>query len=185
MRRLPLRVELETAVNTFRDVLRQSWTRRALRNLTSMHPASLLPKFALTDVTTMRDPEWEAKEKSYHETAVDELNALVRKYNGLAPYAVRRAYYMRTTELERVYKEAAEDILQGLEDRAKESIGALPRRLGHGEEGGVGGGGHGRRCRAPKRPRGIHETPDTSDSLPLFELQSCQPIASRALIEQA
>ena len=153
MWRLPLRVELETAVNTFRDVLKQSWTRRALRNLTSMHPASLLPKFTLANVTTMRDPEWEAKEKSYHETAVDELNALVRKYNGLAPYAVRRAYYMRTAELERVYKEAAEDILQGLEDRAKESIGALPRRSGHGDEGGGGGGGYGGSGGGPFRLR--------------------------------
>ena len=111
-----------------------------------MHPASLLPKLTLADVTSMRDPEWENKERSYHETALEEVNSLVRKYNGLAPYAVRRAYYMRAAELDRVYKEAAEDILRGLEERAREGYGA-PRRSyggGGGEEeaqdvGGAGG----------------------------------------------
>ncbi|KAI0682623.1 hypothetical protein C8Q76DRAFT_322146 [Earliella scabrosa] len=138
--------ELENAVNTFREVLKQSWTRRAIRTLTAMHPAALLPKLTLADVTTMRDTEWEDKERSYHETALEEVNALVRKYNGLAPYAVRRAYYMRRAELERVYKEAGEDILQGLEERARQGFSVGPRRAAStadDDEGGGGGGGEG------------------------------------------
>ncbi|KAH9927083.1 uncharacterized protein BXZ73DRAFT_49078 [Epithele typhae] len=131
--------ELETAVHAFREIVKQSWTRRALRTLTALHPASLLPRLTLDDVTAMRDPEWEAKERSYHETALEELNSLVRKYNGLAPYAVRRAYYMRSVELERVYKEAGEDILEGFTERAKQG-GALPRRPGFGDEDEGGGG---------------------------------------------
>ncbi|CDO69584.1 hypothetical protein BN946_scf184759.g24 [Trametes cinnabarina] len=55
-----------------------------------------------------------------------ELNSLVRKYNGMAPYAVRRPYYTRSVELERVYKEAAPDILAGLEERAKGTLGRRP-----------------------------------------------------------
>ena len=111
-----------------------------------MHPAALLPKLTLADVTTMRDAEWEDKERSYHETALEEVNALVRKYNGLAPYAVRRAYYMRRAELERVYKEAGEDILQGLEERARQGFSVGPRRTAStadDDEGGGGGGGEG------------------------------------------
>ena len=109
-----------------------------------MHPPSLLPKLSLDDVTTMRDAEWEAKERSYHETALEELNALVCKYNGLAPYAVRRAYYLRTAELERVYREAGEDILRGLEERARQGTGALPRRSGYSDDDdGAGGAGNG------------------------------------------
>ncbi|OJT09509.1 hypothetical protein TRAPUB_14008 [Trametes pubescens] len=137
--------ELETAVAAFREVVKQSWTRRALRSITAAHPAALLPRLTLADVTALRDPEWEARERGYHDTALEELNSLVRKYNGLAPYAVRRPYYMRSVELERVYAEAGEDILRGLEERAK---GVKPRRpaytLSEDEQGGgaaVAGGG--------------------------------------------
>lgn len=123
-------------------MLRQAWTRRAIRTLTALHPASLLPKLTLADVTAMRDAEWEAKERSYHETALDEVNALVRKYNGLAPYAVRRAYYMRAAELERAYRDAGEDILRGLEERARRGPGhRRPVSAGEDDEGGGGGEG--------------------------------------------
>ncbi|RPD66800.1 hypothetical protein L226DRAFT_529206 [Lentinus tigrinus ALCF2SS1-7] len=139
--------ELESAINTFREVLKQSWTRRAIRSLTTMHPASLLPRMTLADVTSMRDPEWENKERAYHDTALEEVNSLVRKYNGLAPYAVRRAYYMRAAELDRVYNEAGEDILRGLEERAREGYDSPRRSIRGGgnsseeEAGGVGGQG--------------------------------------------
>ena len=133
--------ELETAVGAFREVLKQSWTRRALRTLTHTHSADLLPRLTLPDVVALRDEEWEEKERAYHERALEEVNALVRKYNGLAPYAVRRAYYMRGAELERAYGEAGEDILRGLEERAKRASGGVPRRPPNSEEGESGGGG--------------------------------------------
>ncbi|KAI0306891.1 hypothetical protein B0F90DRAFT_1807630 [Multifurca ochricompacta] len=53
----------------------------------------------------LRQSEWEAREKTYHDSGLADENSLVRKYNGLAPYAVRRAYYLRDVELERAYKE--------------------------------------------------------------------------------
>ncbi|KAI0638567.1 hypothetical protein C8Q77DRAFT_1048551 [Trametes polyzona] len=134
--------ELESAVTSFREVVKQSWTRRALRTITAAHPAALLPRLTLEDVVAMRDPEWEERERGYHDTALNEINSLVRKYNGLAPYAVRRPYYMRSVELEKVYKEAGEDILRGLEERAN---GVKPYRPAHAftdeDEGGGGGGG--------------------------------------------
>ncbi|TBU46402.1 hypothetical protein BD309DRAFT_888646 [Dichomitus squalens] len=147
--------ELETAVRTFREVIKQSWTRRALRTLTHTHPAELLPKLTLADVAAMRDEGWEEKERGYHETALEEVNALVRKYNGLAPYAVRRAYYMRSAELERVYQEAGEDILRGLEERARQALnGRTNRRPGFGgDEEEVGGGGAGGPGGGPVRLR--------------------------------
>ncbi|KAI1795106.1 hypothetical protein LXA43DRAFT_939587 [Ganoderma leucocontextum] len=144
-----IQTELETAVNSFREILKQSWTRRALRTLTHMHPAELLPRLTLADVTALRDMEWEEKERAYHETALEELNSLVRKYNGLAPYAVRRAYYMTSAELERVYQEAGKDILRGLEERAQQVLGGGPRRRSgfqgddSDEDAGGGGGGDG------------------------------------------
>jgi DnaJ family protein C protein 28 len=107
--------ELEVAVATFRSVLKQSWVRRAVRMLTlSRRP---LRELSLADLRTLRDGEWEARERAYHESALEEVNALVRKYNALAPYAVRRAYYVRDVELDRSYEESAEDILQELGGR--------------------------------------------------------------------
>ena len=86
----------------------------------SQAPASL-PKLSILQAAALRDPEWVARERGYHDAAVEELNSLVRRYNGVAPYAVRRAYYMRTAELERVYENSAGDIIQGITDRISSS----------------------------------------------------------------
>ena len=65
-------------------------------------------------IASLRDPEWEERERSYHETALGEVNSLVRKYNAMAPYVARRALYMRNVELERLYKESAGEIHEKL-----------------------------------------------------------------------
>ena len=62
----------------------------------------------------LRDPEWEERERSYHEAALDEVNSLVRKHNAMAPYIARRALYTLSSELERTYKESAKEIHQEL-----------------------------------------------------------------------
>ena len=110
-------VELDDAISSFRELLKQSWTRRAIRNLTTDHPPQILAKFTLSDVKSYRDKVWEQRETSYHEKAVDEVNSLVRKYNGLAPYAVRRPYYTRSVEVTKAYEDSAEDILRGVKER--------------------------------------------------------------------
>ncbi|EMD40388.1 hypothetical protein CERSUDRAFT_130190 [Gelatoporia subvermispora B] len=118
--------ELESATSSFREVVKQSWIRRAIRILTMSQPSAQLPKLTLADVTALRDAEWEAREQAYHDSALEELNALVRKYNGLAPYAVRRPYYMRGAELDKAYRDCGEDILRGLAERANARSGVTP-----------------------------------------------------------
>ncbi|KAI0265080.1 hypothetical protein BC834DRAFT_193081 [Gloeopeniophorella convolvens] len=104
--------ELEAAISTFRAVLKQSWIRRAVRMLTlSLRP---IEDFTLADARALIDAEWEAREEAYHESALAEINSLVRKYNTLAPYAVRRPYYVRSVELRKAYEESGEEILQEL-----------------------------------------------------------------------
>ncbi|KIM76339.1 hypothetical protein PILCRDRAFT_77840 [Piloderma croceum F 1598] len=117
--------ELESAVTSFREILRQSWIRRALRTLTLSKPPAHLYQLTLADITAMRDPEWEERERKYHDTAVEDVNALVRKYNGLAPYAVRRAYYARTVELEKAYTDAGSDILRGIKERGSKRVNSI------------------------------------------------------------
>ncbi|KAH7916241.1 hypothetical protein BJ138DRAFT_995992 [Hygrophoropsis aurantiaca] len=118
-----VQIELESAANSFREVVKQSWTRRAIRRLTMSQPAALLPELSLADVTSTGDREWEERERAYHDIAIADLNSLVRKYNGLAPYAVRRPYYSRDAELAKVYQESGEDILRGISERSHEQLG--------------------------------------------------------------
>jgi DnaJ family protein C protein 28 len=128
--------ELQAALDTFRSVLKQSWVRRAVRMLTlSRQPPREL---SLADARALRDREWEARERAYHESALAEVNTLVRKYNALAPYAVRKVYYVRDVELDRAYEEGAEDIVRELAGRVRGSQagdGNLEDRAVRDEEG--------------------------------------------------
>ena len=87
--------ELDTDISSFREILQNSWIKRAIRILTSSYRS--LPHE--DEISKLRDKEWEQKEASFHEQAVTELNQLIRKYNGLAPYATRRSYLSRINHL--------------------------------------------------------------------------------------
>jgi DnaJ family protein C protein 28 len=76
----------------------------------------------------LRDAGWAAREAGYHAHAVGELNALVRKYNGLAPATVRRGYYSVDAELDRAYDAAADEVLEGLRARVAGEEGGLGER---------------------------------------------------------
>ncbi|KAI0089221.1 hypothetical protein BDY19DRAFT_1041588 [Irpex rosettiformis] len=147
--------ELESALYSFRNALRDSWTRRAIRMLTLSRSAALLPKLSLAEVTSWRDTEWEAREKSYHDTALAEINSLVRKYNGLAPYPVRRIAYSLEVELSKVYQESGEDILLGIAERANSSSYPTTGPIADSDDERVGSGGAATDGLAPVRIRDV------------------------------
>lgn len=60
---------------------------------------------------------------AYHDAALEEVNSLVRKYNGLAPYTVRRPYYVRSVELDKSYEECAESVHWGIMNRTTGHVG--------------------------------------------------------------
>lgn len=64
--------ELEAAVDTFRSVLKQSWVRCAVRMLTFSR--QLLRELSLADAQALRDREWEAREKAYHESVLADMS---------------------------------------------------------------------------------------------------------------
>jgi len=130
-------IDLQTeAVSSFRAVLLQSWTRRAVRMLTLSRPPSELLSFTLDDCRLLRDSEWEARERSYHDIAIGEVNTVVRRYNGVAPYAVRRPIYDRAAELKKVYEDGAEEILKAVRKRVAEgSVGSSDTFFLRDEEG--------------------------------------------------
>lgn len=84
----------------------------------------------VSDIKSLRDPAWEQREQSYHDAAMNDVNSVVRKYNGVAPYAVRRPYYFRNVEVEKMYDDCAEDILKELERRASEGVDQVDGRPG-------------------------------------------------------
>lgn len=71
-----------------------------------------------------RDPEWEARERGYHEKSVTNLNSLIRKYNVVAPPSARAPVTTVASELKLCYNECAALIKQELEKRAKEGPGS-------------------------------------------------------------
>jgi len=140
-----LQTELISTITSHRAVLRESWSRRAVRMLTTQHPPAFLAGLTLVDARSLRDKDWEARERSYHDTVVGEMNSLVRRYNGVAPYPVRRPYHDREAELALTYEEAAEDVLEAV--RARVSNASFRKGSVHGysgdEDAGTGGTGEG------------------------------------------
>jgi DnaJ homolog subfamily C member 28 len=114
---------MEAAISAFRRMLRHSWTPRAIRILFTNHTPSALTCLSARDVTRLRDAEWEAREKAYHDKALDAVNNVVRRYNAMAPYAVRKSYFVRGVELEKLYEDCREDIIAGIQNRLVEPPG--------------------------------------------------------------
>ncbi|KAJ7280347.1 hypothetical protein C8J57DRAFT_1302347 [Mycena rebaudengoi] len=108
-----LQGELDAAIDTLRHLLLDGWTRRAMRQLTAQH--GINP--ARAAVQGFRDPAWARHERSYHEAALAEVNELVRRYNAVAPYPVRRTAYQLEQELARVYELGGAEILRLLAER--------------------------------------------------------------------
>ncbi|KAH8118787.1 hypothetical protein DFH11DRAFT_1850319 [Phellopilus nigrolimitatus] len=140
-----LQAELDSAVDTFRAGLRAAWTRRAVRTLAAGRSAEWLAELTPAAAGALRDAEWATHERAYHEAALGEVNALVRRYNGAAPYAVRRAPLAREAELARACAESAEDVVRGVRERlagaARPGVGAVGTGQEEDEEGRGGGQG--------------------------------------------
>jgi len=83
---------------------------------------ALLPSLSTlsaSDLSKLYDHEWEQKERGFHEAAIEDINSLVRKYNGIAPYAVRRPYHNVKGELELCYEKSGEALLDQLKQRER------------------------------------------------------------------
>lgn len=116
--------ELDSQVQTFRNILQTAWIRRATRilNVSYNYDPSYLSTLTAEDLSQMKDSDWEKKERSYHEHAVAELNSLVRRYNGIAPYPVRRGLYTVEDELIRCYACSGHHILDALKAAPKSTV---------------------------------------------------------------
>lgn len=123
----------------------------------SRTPSELL-SLTQDDFKALRDSEWETRERAYHDVAISEVNSVVRRYNGVAPYPIRRPLYDRSTELKRVYEGGAEEILKAVRRRVAEgSVGASGASFLWDEEGDGGIGTRGGHGGIPVRSFGLWE----------------------------
>ncbi|EAU82674.2 hypothetical protein CC1G_08831 [Coprinopsis cinerea okayama7 len=137
-----LQNEHDEAVRTFRSLLRASWTRHAIRTITSTNPAPMLLNLTLADIQRFRSDSWlHPAELRYLQAAVKDVNDVVRRYNGVAPYIVRRGVMILENEVGRVYDDCAEDILRGIKETVTGGRSLRTGSVGYSDGGGGGGGG--------------------------------------------
>lgn len=73
----------------------------------STSPAPVIPERVLPMAYPFRDEAWEKAEHSYQSLAINEINALARSYNLMAPKIAQKPYYSLPRELKRCYAEVA------------------------------------------------------------------------------
>ncbi|KAI9686481.1 MAG: hypothetical protein M1822_003492 [Bathelium mastoideum] len=81
-------------------------------------PSSSPPTASPSPLVLFRDPTWEQTERSYHTLAIDNLNALTRSYNLMAPDLAKKPYFALSRELQSCYADVAPLVAQELRDRA-------------------------------------------------------------------
>ncbi|KAG8774481.1 hypothetical protein FRC12_001957 [Ceratobasidium sp. 428] len=115
-----LQKDAEKATLQTRELLLGGWMRRALRIIPLSYSTAALEGLSSEAATRIRDAEWERLEEKFHDAAIREANDAIRRYNTVAPYAVRRPLLTRQAEMERCYASAGNLIVAGIRERLAE-----------------------------------------------------------------
>lgn len=111
---------LDATHSSFRAMLLETYTRhlvRAVISTNALHP--LPPLHAIPS----RDEAWEAREKKFHEENIRQLNDLTRRFNTLAPAAVRRGIIQLERELNLVRGDVLRNaVWEGVKKRSAEIL---------------------------------------------------------------
>ncbi|KAK5415723.1 hypothetical protein LTR06_003773 [Exophiala xenobiotica] len=97
-----------------------------------------------------RDPSWEKTELAYHTLAVQQLNALTRSYNLMAPKVAQKPYFTLPRELNRCFADVAPLLADEILNRSRKPvvrISVMPHREGGVLERFGAGAGHQGRIR--------------------------------------
>jgi len=86
----------------------------------SRGPQSTLPPTPTSTVRPpFRDPAWEKTERAYHTLTIDNLNALTRTYNLIAPKIAQKPYYNLARELRNCFADVAPLLPNEILERAR------------------------------------------------------------------
>jgi hypothetical protein len=100
---------------------------------------------AVASARVFRDPTWEATEQKYLSLEIDNLNALTRSYNLMAPELAKKAYFSLQRELSACFADVAPRVGQEIRNRATaRPVGSLADGMFGGMGGAIGGGKEGR-----------------------------------------
>jgi hypothetical protein len=81
-------------------------------------PTEKEEKNTLPTLAPFRDPAWEQLERSYHKTAIDNLNSLNRSYNLMAPAIAQKPYFNLDRELKACFADVAPQVADAIKERA-------------------------------------------------------------------
>lgn len=126
-----LQKEVREETQVFRARLRESWVRRALRMI-SLGP---ITPAVIEQAGDFRDKEWEARERSYWDVSLKNVNELVRKYNIVAPASVRMPLLTVELELLGAYRDCTPILQDELQRRVKAGLGSSTLQIKQGPKG--------------------------------------------------
>lgn len=75
-------------------------------------------ELAVPETPPFRDAEWEKTERSYHTTAINELNNITRSYNLMAPAIAQKPYFNLERELKACFAEVAPQVADAIKEKA-------------------------------------------------------------------
>ncbi|KAI1139877.1 hypothetical protein F5Y05DRAFT_334830 [Hypoxylon sp. FL0543] len=78
-----------------------------------------------------RDPDWLSTEKAYMDLSINNLNALTRSYNLMAPELAKKPYFSLERELSNCYADVAPQLADAIKDRASRPPKSLMGGVGH------------------------------------------------------
>jgi len=84
----------------------------------SAEAANAKEEEVLPDMPPFRDPAWEQTERSYHITAINELNNINRSYNLMAPAIAQKPYFNLEREMKACFAEVAPQIADAIREKA-------------------------------------------------------------------
>lgn len=126
--------QIAVPTNTTDDVVMVAIRQEALPEPPA--PATTASAAAEPDINftePFRDPEWEAVERSYMELAINNMNALTRSYNLMAPELAKKPYFSLDRELKACFADVAPQLAQEIKERATRPQKPLIDPIGHGQ----------------------------------------------------
>ncbi|KAI1812020.1 hypothetical protein GGS20DRAFT_559999 [Poronia punctata] len=97
-------------------IRRETSTSPSLANAEKLENASAEDEALLPQ--PFRDPAWLKAEQSYMELSINNLNALTRSYNLMAPELAKKPYFTLERELNNCYADVAPHVAETIRDRA-------------------------------------------------------------------
>lgn len=131
--------QMSVPTNSTDDAVMANLRRQAWPDDSNRPAAEVAPGEDETQATLpspLRDPSWEAAERSYMELAISNLNSLARSYNLMAPELAKKPYFSLRRELNNCFADVAPLLANEIKERAArpsksmvDSGGAAPRGI--------------------------------------------------------